>query len=128
MCQSALYRILLCILMLLSACQTTQNTHTPIETPYFLVIVFDIKHKEVFQDYQSLASRIKLSGDIIAWDNQSEVLEGNNSSKKGERDIQIIRFSSKTALLDFYNSNNFEALSPIRKASSKAVFYMVQGH
>lgn len=109
--------------LLFTACQSIDSPKTYSDNYHYLVIITDVKHQEVYQDYQSLASRIEIPGKLLAIDPNTKLLEGKNLGSE----VHIIRFESKEKLMHYYETSNLKELEPMRQASSKSSYYIVKG-
>lgn len=104
-------------------CQSTDTRDEPNTSFFYLVMIIDIKHKEVYQDYISLASRIEIPGKILAMDPNAKLLEGKGLGTE----IHIIQFKTEKLLMDFYKNSNLKGLKQMRNASSKSSYFIVSG-
>ena len=90
----------------------------------FWLLTTTLEKPAVFKEYvQEFRPWLKtVGGSLIMWDPDSQTVEG-----RGGKFTLIIKFSSKQAAMDAYNSSQYQELTKKRWASTKKTNLIIMG-
>lgn len=88
-----------------------------------MVAIINIENKNGYKEYQDsvLPMFEEMGIDVLAVDDAPQAIEGDTRNQR----MVVIRFENEEAFKDWYESEDYEKIKPIRLANSKGEVHLL---